>query len=134
MLLIYISTFVFMNTISIKRVYEPEDAADGFRVLIDKLWPRGMAKAKADIAFWAKFIAPSTELREWFGHKPENFPIFVQKYTKEPEANPETESFIALCERQLKENNVTLLYGAKDEVHNQAVVLKNFIETKLKTT
>ena len=134
MLLIYISTFVFMNTISIKRVYEPEDAADGFRVLIDKLWPRGMAKAKADIAFWAKFIAPSTELREWFGHKPENFPIFVQNYTNELEANPETESFIALCERQLKENNVTLLYGAKDEVHNQAVVLKNFIETKLKTT
>ena len=134
MLLIYISTFVFMNTISIKRVYEPEDAADGFRVLIDKLWPRGMAKAKADIAFWAKFIAPSTELREWFGHKPENFPIFVQTDTKELEANPETESFIALCERKLKENNVTLLYGAKDEVHNQAVVLKNFIETKLKTT
>ena len=58
----------------------------------------------------------------------------MQKYTKELEANPETESFIALCERQLKENNVTLLYGAKDEVHNQAVVLKNFIETKLKTT
>jgi len=123
-----------MNTISIKRVYEPEEATDGFRILIDKLWPRGMAKAKADIAFWAKFMAPSTELREWFGHKPENFPTFTQKYTEELTANPETENFIALCKKQLKESNVTLLYGAKDEVHNQAVVLKHFIEEKLKTT
>ena len=123
-----------MNTVSIKRVYEPEEATDGFRILIDKLWPRGMAKAKANIAFWAKSIAPSTALREWFGHKPENFPTFTQKYTEELTANPETESFIALCKKQLKESNVTLLYGAKDEVHNQAVVLKHFIEEKLKTT
>ena len=105
-----------MNEIKIKRVYDAVDEHDGYRILADRLWPRGIAKVKADIDLWEKNIAPSAELRKWFGHIPENFPTFTERYIKELEANPETNAFIELCRKQLKESNVTIMFGAKDEV------------------
>ena len=122
-----------MNEIKIKRVYDAVDEHDGYRILADRLWPRGIAKVKADIDLWEKNIAPSAELRKWFGHITENFPTFTERYIKELEANPATNAFIELCRKQLKESNVTILFGAKDEVHNQAVVLRDYINRKLKT-
>lgn len=116
-----------MNEIRIKRIYQATDEADGYRILTDRLWPRGVAKGKAYIDLWAKFIAPTVSLRQWFGHKPENFPVFIERYTAELEENPETKDFIELCRKQLKKSNITILYGAKDEIHNHAVVLRDFI-------
>ena len=117
-----------MNEIKIKRVYDAADEHDGYRILADRLWPRGIATVKADIDLWEKNIAPSAELRKWFGHIPENFPTFTERYI-----NPAPNAFIELCRKQLKESYVTILFGAKDEVHNQAVVLRDYINRKLKT-
>ena len=122
-----------MKELRIKRIYETIEEQDGYRVLTDRLWPRGIAKAKAAIDLWEKTIAPSTELREWFGHIPERFPEFTERYLQELEDNSDATQFVELCQKQLEKNNVTLLYGAKDEVHNQAVVLQNFINKHLRT-
>lgn len=104
-----------------KRVYLPASSADGYRVLVDRLWPRGISKEKAHIDLWAKELAPSTELRKWFGHIPERFDEFAGKYKAELAANPAAMSLIG----ELRAHDVvTLLYGAKDEAHNNAVVLK----------
>ena len=122
-----------MKELRIKRIYEAIEEQDGYRVLTDRLWPRGIAKAKAAIDLWEKTVAPSTELREWFGHIPERFPEFTERYLKELEDNSDATKFVELCQKQLEKSNVTLLYGAKDEVHNQAVVLQNFINQHLRT-
>ena len=122
-----------MKELRIKRIYEAIEEQDGYRVLTDRLWPRGIAKAKAAIDLWEKTIAPSTELREWFGHIPERFPEFTERYLHELEDNSDATKFVELCQKQLEKSNVTLLYGAKDEVHNQAVVLQNFINQHLRT-
>ena len=122
-----------MKELRIKRIYETIEEQDGYRVLTDRLWPRGIAKAKAAIDLWEKTIAPSTELREWFGHIPERFPEFTERYLQELEDNSDATKFVELCQKQLEKNNVTLLYGAKDEVHNQAVVLHHFINKHLRT-
>lgn len=122
-----------MKELRIKRIYEAIEEQDGYRVLTDRLWPRGIAKAKAAIDLWEKTIAPSTELREWFGHIPERFPEFTERYLQELEDNSDATKFVELCQKQLEKSNVTLLYGAKDEVHNQAVVLQNFINQHLRT-
>lgn len=122
-----------MKELRIKRIYEAIEEQDGYRVLTDKLWPRGIAKAKAAIDLWEKTVAPSTELREWFGHIPERFPEFTERYLQELEDNSDATKFVELCQKQLEKSNVTLLYGAKDEVHNQAVVLQNFINQHLRT-
>lgn len=122
-----------MKELRIKRIYEAIEEQDGYRVLTDRLWPRGIAKAKAAIDLWEKTVAPSTELREWFGHIPERFPEFTERYLQELEDNSDATKFVELCQKQLEKNNVTLLYGAKDEVHNQAVVLQNFINQHLRT-
>lgn len=131
--LILISIFAFMKELRIKRIYEAIEEQDGYRVLTDRLWPRGIAKAKAAIDLWEKTVAPSTELREWFGHIPERFPEFTERYLQELEDNSDATKFVELCQKQLEKSNVTLLYGAKDEVHNQAVVLQNFINQHLRT-
>lgn len=131
--LILISIFAFMKELRIKRIYEAIEEQDGYRVLTDRLWPRGIAKAKAAIDLWEKTVAPSTELREWFGHIPERFPEFTERYLQELENNSDATKFVELCQKQLEKSNVTLLYGAKDEVHNQAVVLQNFINQHLRT-
>lgn len=122
-----------MKELRIKRIYEAIEEQDGYRVLTDRLWPRGIAKAKAAIDLWEKTAAPSTELREWFGHIPERFPEFTERYLQELEDNSDATKFVELCQKQLEKSNVTLLYGAKDEVHNQAVVLQNFINQHLRT-
>ncbi|MBF1522311.1 MAG: DUF488 domain-containing protein [Segatella salivae] len=122
-----------MKELRIKRIYEAIEEQDGYRVLTDRLWPRGIAKAKAAIDLWEKTVAPSTELREWFGHIPERFPEFTERYLQELEDNSDATKFVELCQKQLEKSNVTLLYGAKDEVHNQAVVLQNFINQHLRT-
>ena len=116
--------------IQCKRVYEQASPDDGYRVLVDRLWPRGISKEKAALGIWDKSIAPSTELRKWFGHDPEKFEKFKKRYAEELSGNPDTEKFISLIREELQKGPVTLLYGAKDEIHNQAVVLKEFLKDK----
>jgi uncharacterized protein YeaO (DUF488 family) len=108
----------------LKRVYEPTAPEDGVRVLIDRLWPRGLTKKKAAIDHWMKDIAPSSELRKWFGHAPERWTEFRNRYMEE------LRQHMALLDqiRDLaKEGTVTLLFGAHDEEHNDAVVLREVL-------
>jgi uncharacterized protein YeaO (DUF488 family) len=111
--------------VRIKRVYDAPLVTDGKRILIDRLWPRGLTKEKAKIDLWPKEIAPSAELREWFGHDPEKWSEFQHRYLKELKNN---ETLVAELRRELQTGPATLVYGAKDEVHNDAVVLKNYLE------
>jgi uncharacterized protein YeaO (DUF488 family) len=111
--------------IKIKRVYERPDEEDGTRILVDRLWPRGLTKAKASVDFWLKDIAPSTELRKWFGHDPSKWTEFKTRYRAELKKNGEQ---VARLKRQLKKGKVTLAYGAKDGEHNDAIVLQTFFE------
>jgi len=118
--------------IKLKRVYSAREKGDGFRILVDRIWPRGISKEKAQIDLWLKEIAPSTELRKFFGHLPERFPAFEEKYLEELMTDQEKQ----LAVKQLAElcQNypiVTLVYGAKNEQQNQAVVLKALMERKL---
>ena len=110
----------------IKRVYEPAARGDGLRVLVDRLWPRGLKKADASLDHWMKEVAPSPQLRSWFGHQPERFTAFSRRYRKELAANP------ALPElRRLgRGKTVTLLYGARDPEVNHAVVLLSALKRK----
>lgn len=112
-------------SLKIKRVYEGSSKEDGFRILVDRIWPRGMTKEKAAIDLWLKEIAPSTELRKWFDHDPEKFNDFKKRYQKELKENKEA---VEQVKQQLKKGKVTLVYSAKDEEHNQAVVLKYFFQ------
>ena len=100
-----------MNKLQIKRIYEAPASSDGTRVLVDRLWPRGVSKEDAHLDYWLKDIAPSTELREWFGHKQEKFKEFSQKYTEELKSKTDD---IKQVKEFLKHKNVTLLYGAKN--------------------
>jgi len=108
-----------------KRAYEAPAAADGKRILIDRLWPRGLSKEKARIDLWMKEIAPSTELRKWFGHDPEKWKEFQTRYKKELAANAELVNSIR---KMAKAETVTLVYSAKDEAHNDAVVLLKYLQ------
>ncbi len=111
--------------IQIKRIYENASKSDGYRVLVDRIWPRGISKEKANLDEWLKDIAPSTELRKWFDHKKERFDEFSKKYFKELKNQPELVEKLKII---AAEKQLTLLYGAKNEKYNQAVVLKNFLE------
>ncbi len=106
--------------IQIKRVYEQPQAADGKRILIDRLWPRGLTKQKAKVDLWLKDIAPSTELRKWFAHDPAKWREFKERYYEELEKNNEV---VTTLVELLKSGKVTLVYGAKDEEHNDAVAI-----------
>lgn len=109
----------------IKRIYEQVDKTDGYRILVDRLWPRGVSKENAAVDLWLKEIAPTDELRKWFNHDPEKWGEFQKKYKKEIAAN---KVILQQLKEVLKEQKtVTLLYGAKDEEHNQAVVLQNLL-------
>lgn len=110
--------------IKLKRAYEAPAQSDGMRILVDRLWPRGLSKARAAIDQWLKEVAPSNELRQWFGHDPEKWPEFRKRYRAELKDNP------ALAElRDLsRKGTVTLVYAAKDELHNQAVVLRQVLD------
>jgi uncharacterized protein YeaO (DUF488 family) len=115
-----------MGSLAIKRVYDPPSPEDGYRVLVDRLWPRGMTKAAAKLDLWAKDLAPSPDLRKEFNHQPERFAEFTHHYLGELARNPAAAAFRA----ELKRPKVTLLYGAHDRANNHAVVLKDFLEGK----
>jgi uncharacterized protein YeaO (DUF488 family) len=106
--------------IAIKRAYEPPAATDGFRILVDRLWPRGLSKESAHIDLWLKEISPSTELRRWFAHDPAKWAEFQRRYRAELK---EKEQLLATIKSYARKTRVTLVYGAKDEQHNDAVVL-----------
>ncbi|MCE9588983.1 MAG: DUF488 domain-containing protein [Planctomycetes bacterium] len=114
-----------MNT-KLKRAYDAPGARDGVRVLVDRLWPRGVSKESAKIDRWLREIAPSAALRKWFGHDPAKWAAFRDRYFKELDANP-----TALTELKAiaHKKTVTLVYGAKDEAHNNAVALKAYLQT-----
>ena len=114
-----------------KRIYEESTIEDGYRILVDRLWARGVTKEKAKVDHWAKEIAPSTELRKKFHHQEENFEDFQREYIEELEKNSTAGDFLALVEAKLQAGDVTLLYAAKDEVMNNASVLKGWIAEKL---
>lgn len=107
--------------VHIKRVYEAAATSDGYRVLVDRLWPRGLTKEKADVDLWLKEAAPSTELRAWFGHQPERFAEFSRRYREELSQRPEVLDQLSALESE--HGLITLVYGAHDDEHNQAVVL-----------
>ncbi len=111
--------------VSIKRAYAQPQESDGFRVLVDRLWPRGTSKAKAHIDAWVKDVAPSKELRTWFAHIPERFPEFAERYVAELDANPE--GVEQLRQAWAGSARVTLVFAAKDEAHNNAVVLRDYL-------
>jgi uncharacterized protein YeaO (DUF488 family) len=113
--------------IKIKRIYDLPSAEDGVRILIDRLWPRGLSKNGAKVDLWLKEIAPSDKLRKWFAHEPKKWIEFKQKYFKELNPNQER---VDLIIKKAKGGNVTLLFGAKEERFNNAVALKEYIETK----
>ena len=107
-------------------VYEKPSKEDGIRILVDRLWPRGLTKEKAAIDLWLKNIAPSTELRKWFDHDPNKWNEFIKRYRHELKGNKEQ---ALLLKEQTKQGTVTLLYGAKDEEHNEALVLKELFSS-----
>lgn len=114
-----------MTQVYCKRVYLPASDTDGFRVLVDRLWPRGIKKENAHVDMWAKTLAPSTELRKWFGHDPERFGEFARRYEEELSANAEAGALL----REIRTHDVvTLLFGAKDEKYNNAVVLSRILQ------
>lgn len=113
------------HPINIKRVYKPYSKDDGKRVLIDRLWPRGLSKAKAHVDEWLKDIAPSTELRKWFNHEPAKWDEFQKRYKRELDNN---QAVVKKLQDIAKSGKITIIYGAKDELHNDAVVLKNYLE------
>ena len=110
--------------VRIKRVYEPASDSDGYRVLVDRIWPRGVSKEEARLGLWDKDVAPSTELRKWFGHIPERFDEFAARYRAELDASGAATALLTQC---ADHDLITLLYGAHDEVHNQAVVLAAYL-------
>jgi len=119
-----------LSEIKLVRIYEHEQPA-GYRILVDRLWPRGMSKVNAKLDEWDKQIGPSTDLRKWFNHEDEKFPEFKKKYISELEQNDFTPTFIKTVSEQLKKQDVLFLFGAKNIKHNQAVVLKEYVESKL---
>jgi len=108
-------------------VYEEPADGDGSRILVDRLWPRGLTKEKAHVDLWLKEIAPSTELRKWFGHEPEKWKMFRGRYETELRHN---DHLIEMLKKKARLGTITLLYGARDEKHNEALVLKQFLERK----
>ncbi len=110
--------------IAIKRVYAEPSEADGFRVLVDRLWPRGISKERAKLDLWMKDIAPTTELRKWFGHDLARWPGFVDKYLQELKTKSEMLAFLA---EKGQQGNLTLIFAGRDEEHNEAVVLQSLL-------
>ena len=111
--------------IKLKRAYEPASKDDGLRILVERLWPRGMSKQKARIDLWLKDLAPSTELRQWYGHDPARWPQFRKRYWAELKGQGDV---LALLRYVTEERTVTFIYAASDEERNSAVALKEFLE------
>ncbi|WFU11985.1 DUF488 family protein (plasmid) [Rhizobium sp. CB3090] len=111
------------SLLKLKRIYDDPSDEDGQRVLVDRLWPRGLSKKDAKLTDWVKDVAPSPELRKWFGHRPERFADFRERYRQELASNPAVQALL-----HFDDGLVTLVYGAKDPVHNHAVVLLEFLK------
>lgn len=112
--------------IKLKRAYEIWDKSDGFRILVDRLWPRGISKEKAHLDLWLQDIAPSTELRKWFGHDPHKWEGFKEKYRQELKGKRELLKQLKSLEK--KHKTITFLYGARDKEHNEAVILQEIFK------
>lgn len=112
--------------IRLKRAYDPASPDDGYRILVERLWPRGITKEKAAIDLWLKEIAPSSELRKWFSHDPQKWQEFIRRYRAELDQNHEAVS--QLRQILVKEDSVTFVYAARDTQHNSAMLLKNYLE------
>lgn len=113
--------------IRLKRAYEPPDEADGERILVERLWPRGLTKAEARLDGWVKEVSPSQELRKWYGHEPEKWPEFQRRYAEElksPGAQPLLDDLAA----RARKRTITFVYAAKDEERNSAALLKRVVE------
>ena len=117
--------------IRLKRAYEPAAPADGWRVLIDRLWPRGVSRRRAQLDAWEKDLAPSTELRQWFGHEPSRFQEFRRRYKAELQSQRER---LSALRRRARTGTVTLVYSAHDTEHNDAVVLAEVLRRGLPRT
>lgn len=113
--------------IQLKRAYEEPSRKDGLRILVERLWPRGLSKEQAQLSAWCKQIAPSPELRKWFGHDPQRWAGFQTRYKRELRDNSEA---VAELRRLIRGRVVTFIYAARDEQHNGALVLKQFLEAK----
>ncbi len=113
--------------IRIKRVYDPPGNEDGERVLVDRLWPRGLTRDRAQIDAWIKYIGPGTELRKWFGHDPARWGEFQKRYERELR-DPEKQAVLRDLAERGRRGVVTLVFGARDELHNNAMVLKHLID------
>ena len=116
-----------MRSIQIKRAYEEPHREDGTRILVDRLWPRGLTKEKARVDLWLKDVAPSTELRKWFAHDPTKWAEFRSRYIEELKRNSEQ---LSLLGQEAAKGTVTLVYGAKDQQHNEAVILQRLLTAK----
>jgi uncharacterized protein YeaO (DUF488 family) len=113
------------GALHLKRIYEPVSSTDGQRVLVDRLWPRGVKRDAAVLDEWLKDIAPTAELRKWFGHDPARWEEFARRYRKELDGNP---AMVGRLRQALARGDVTLLYGARDEEHNQARVIARYMQ------
>ncbi len=114
-----------MSDLRVKRAYRAARRSDGKRVLVDRIWPRGLAKDRLRLDAWAKELAPSTDLRAWFGHDPKKWEEFCRRYARELDGKPEE---VEALRQSLRDGPVTLVYGAKDEEHNNALALKRYLE------
>lgn len=118
-------------SIVVKRIYEPPAKSDGYRVLVDRVWPRGLKKEDAALDAWSKELAPSTALRKWFGHDPARWEGFRHRYASQLDDTAEHwRPLLTMAAR----HRVTLLFGARDEEHNNAIALKSYLDAQLKAT
>ena len=116
--------------IKVKRVYEPSEPSDGRRFLVDRVWPRGIRKEAANVEAWVKEAGPSDELRKWFGHDPERWSEFRRRYVRELSHHRDV---LAPMVQAARDGDITLVYSARDQAHNQAVVIKNVLQDMLDT-
>lgn len=112
--------------IKLKRAYDPPDKEDGFRVLVDRIWPRGVKKEDLALDLWLKEVAPSSPLRKWFGHDPQRWPEFCQRYEVELKEKGEATGFL---KKKSDQGILTLVFSARDAEHNNAVALKKYLES-----
>ena len=119
-------------TIKVERIYDNATGSDSFRILVDRLWPRGLSKDKVKVDLWQKDIAPSNTLRKWFGHDEKKWDEFKQKYFKELDKNNDVVNTIIIFKAAQAQNSITLLYGTKEKRFNNAVALKEYLEDKFK--
>jgi uncharacterized protein YeaO (DUF488 family) len=115
------------SAVKVKRVYAPPSGEDGVRVLVDRLWPRGLPKARAAVDLWLKDIGPSLALRKWFNRDPSRWAEFKQRYAEELDALGKTSAAVAALTGAVRCGRVTLLFGARDEEHNTAVALQHYL-------